>query len=162
MFIFNNFSTCLGHHYAHLQENKTYVNACVVLRWFCWMWLVAVVGRCLVGCEHCEGYCRTVTVTSRTDTMTSQNIDLSSWDTLYTHTHTHIYINKCDWYQNFVFYVAKWVVLGAIVKHSKNKVICIWMLFLFPYPQKCIKCGKELIEHKSFSYSLQLSLPIYI
>ena len=57
MFIFNNFSTCFGHHYAHLQENKTYVTACVVLRWFCWMWLVAVVGRCLVGCEHCEGYC---------------------------------------------------------------------------------------------------------
>ena len=25
MFIFNNFSTCFGHHYAHLQENKTYV-----------------------------------------------------------------------------------------------------------------------------------------
>jgi len=55
MFIFNNFSTCFGHHYAHLQENKPYVTACVVLRWFCWMWLVAVVERCLVGCEHCEG-----------------------------------------------------------------------------------------------------------
>jgi len=52
MFIFNNFSTCFGHHYAHLQENKTYVTACGVLRWFCWMWLVGVVGRCLVGCEH--------------------------------------------------------------------------------------------------------------
>jgi len=32
MFIFNNFSTCFGHHYAHLQENKTYVTACGVLR----------------------------------------------------------------------------------------------------------------------------------
>jgi len=21
------------------------------------MWLVAVVGRCVVGCEHCEGFC---------------------------------------------------------------------------------------------------------
>ena len=52
MFIFNNFSTCFGHHYAHLLENKTYVTACGVLRWFCWMWLVAVVGRCLVGCEY--------------------------------------------------------------------------------------------------------------
>ena len=41
MFIFNNISTCFGHHYAHLQENKTYVTACGVLRWFCWMWLVA-------------------------------------------------------------------------------------------------------------------------
>ena len=27
-----NFSTCFGHHYAHLQENKTYVTACVMLR----------------------------------------------------------------------------------------------------------------------------------
>jgi len=31
MFIFNNFSTCFGHHYAHLQENNTYVTACGVL-----------------------------------------------------------------------------------------------------------------------------------
>ena len=23
------------------------------------MWLVAVVGRCLVGCEHCESFCST-------------------------------------------------------------------------------------------------------
>ena len=23
------------------------------------MWLVVVVGRCVVGCEHCEGYCST-------------------------------------------------------------------------------------------------------
>ena len=57
MFIFNNFSTCFGHHYAHLQENKTYVTACGVLRWFCWLWLVAFVGRWVIGCEHCEGYC---------------------------------------------------------------------------------------------------------
>ena len=57
MFIINIVSTCFGHHYAHLQENKTYVTACVVLRWFCWMWMVAAVGRCVVGCEHCEGYC---------------------------------------------------------------------------------------------------------
>ena len=38
-------------------EQRPYVTACGVLRWFCWMWLVAVVGRCVVGCEHCEGYC---------------------------------------------------------------------------------------------------------
>jgi len=25
----------------------------------CWMWLVVVVGRCVVGCEHCEDYCST-------------------------------------------------------------------------------------------------------
>ena len=50
-------STCFGHHYAHLQENKGPVTAFGVLLWFCWMWLVAVVGRCLVGCEHYEGFC---------------------------------------------------------------------------------------------------------
>ena len=36
-------STCFGHHYAHLQENKGPVTAFGVLFWFCWMWLVAVV-----------------------------------------------------------------------------------------------------------------------
>jgi hypothetical protein len=45
-------STCFRHHYAHLQENKRPVTAFSVLFWFCRMWLVAVVGRCLVGCEH--------------------------------------------------------------------------------------------------------------
>ena len=52
MFIINTFSTCFGHHYAHLQENKTCVTVRGVLRWFYWMWLVAVVGRCVVGCTH--------------------------------------------------------------------------------------------------------------
>ena len=28
----------------------------------CWMWLVAVVGRCVVGCEQCEGYCSVLDV----------------------------------------------------------------------------------------------------
>ena len=60
MFIINTSSTCFGHHYAHLQETKTCVTARGVLRWFCWMWLVAVVGRCVVGCEQCEGYCSTL------------------------------------------------------------------------------------------------------
>ena len=45
-------STCFGHHYAHLQEIKGPVTAFGVLVWFCWMWLVAVVGRCVVGCER--------------------------------------------------------------------------------------------------------------
>ena len=34
-------------------EQRPYVTARGVLRWFCWMWLVAVVGRCVVGCEQC-------------------------------------------------------------------------------------------------------------
>ena len=59
MLIINTFSTCFGRHYAHLQETKTCVTARGGLRWFCWIWLVAVVGRCVVGCEHCEGYCST-------------------------------------------------------------------------------------------------------
>jgi len=74
MFIINTFSTCFGHHYAHLLETKTCVTAIGVLRWFCWMWLVAVVGRCVVGCEHCEGGTVTCTVLapykSRTVTFT--------------------------------------------------------------------------------------------
>jgi len=45
-------STCFGHHYAHLHENKAPVTAFGVFFWFCWKWLVAVVGRCLVGCGH--------------------------------------------------------------------------------------------------------------
>ena len=45
-------SKCFGHHYAHLQEIKGPVTAISVLFWFCWMWLVAVVGHCLAGCEH--------------------------------------------------------------------------------------------------------------
>ena len=45
-------STCFGHHYVHLRENKGPVTAFGVLFWFCWMWLVAVVGRCLAGCDH--------------------------------------------------------------------------------------------------------------
>ena len=52
-------STCFGYHYPHLQENKEPVTAFGVLFWFCWMWLVAVVGRCVVGCEHYEGFCST-------------------------------------------------------------------------------------------------------
>ena len=40
-------STCFGYHYAHLQENKGPITAFGVSFWFCWMWLVAVVGRCL-------------------------------------------------------------------------------------------------------------------
>ena len=54
MFIITCVSTCFGHHYAHLQENKDRVTAFGVLLWFCWMWLVAVVGRCVVGCEQCS------------------------------------------------------------------------------------------------------------
>ena len=54
-------STYFGLHYAHLQENKGPVTALGVLFWFCWMWLVAVVGRCLAGCEHYKGFCSTET-----------------------------------------------------------------------------------------------------
>jgi hypothetical protein len=50
--LLNSISTCFVHHYDYLQENKEPVTAFGVLFWFCWMWLVAVVGRCLEGCEH--------------------------------------------------------------------------------------------------------------
>ena len=57
-------STCFGDHYSHLQEIKGPVTAYGVLFCFCWMWLVAVVGRYLAGCEHCEGFCSTVNSSS--------------------------------------------------------------------------------------------------
>jgi hypothetical protein len=52
-------STCFGHHYAHLQKNEGPVTAFGVMFWFCWMWLVAVDGRCLAGCDLYEGFCST-------------------------------------------------------------------------------------------------------
>jgi len=47
----------MGAAYVHLQENKGPVTAFGVLFCFCWMWLVAVVGRCVAGCDHYEGFC---------------------------------------------------------------------------------------------------------
>ena len=36
-------------------EQRPCVTGYVVLLWFCWMWLVAVVGQgCVVGCEQCS------------------------------------------------------------------------------------------------------------
>ena len=66
-------STCFGHHYAHLQENKGPVTAFGGLFWFCWMWLVAVVGRCVVGCEQCSR-----PTTQRPTTATCRNTILES------------------------------------------------------------------------------------
>ena len=34
------------------RRTKTVVTACGVLRWFCWMWLVAVVGHCVVSASY--------------------------------------------------------------------------------------------------------------
>jgi hypothetical protein len=53
-------STWFVHHYAHLPEIKGPITAFGVLFWFYWIWLVAVVGRCLAGCDHYEGFCSTV------------------------------------------------------------------------------------------------------
>jgi len=38
-------------------EQRTCVTACGVLRWFCWMWLVAVVGRCNAAWVSNVHYC---------------------------------------------------------------------------------------------------------
>ena len=40
------------------EKRPCYCIWCILV-WFCWMWLVAVVGRCLVGCVHYEGFCST-------------------------------------------------------------------------------------------------------
>ena len=66
-------STCFGHHYAHLQENKDRVTAYGALLWFCWMWLVAVVGRCVVGCEHCSHPARQRPTTATNHIQQNQN-----------------------------------------------------------------------------------------
>jgi len=54
MFIIN---FCLNMFRASLcpssGEQRPCVTAQGALRWFCWMWLVAVVGRCVLGCEQC-------------------------------------------------------------------------------------------------------------
>jgi len=52
------------------DQNVCY--ACGVLHWFCWMWLVAVVGRCVVGCEDFECYCSNGTVTFTVETCSSR------------------------------------------------------------------------------------------
>ena len=58
MFIIN---FCLNMFRASLCPSSGEQRPCVtpygVLRWFCWMWLVAVVGRCVVGCEQCSDCC---------------------------------------------------------------------------------------------------------
>jgi len=50
------YQQCLNMFRASLRPSSREQRPCVtaygVLRWFCWMWLVAVVGRCFVGCEH--------------------------------------------------------------------------------------------------------------
>ena len=55
-------SRCFGHNYAHLQEIKGLVTAFGVY-WsgFDGCGWQRVVGRCLVGCEHYEGFCWTET-----------------------------------------------------------------------------------------------------
>jgi hypothetical protein len=66
-------STCFGHHHAHLQEIKGPVTAFGVLFWFCWMWLVVVVGRCLVVCEHCPHTTRQRPTTATNHIQQNQN-----------------------------------------------------------------------------------------
>ena len=50
--------SCLNMFRASLCTSSGEPRPCVTaygfLCWFCWMWLVAVVGRCFVGCEHCS------------------------------------------------------------------------------------------------------------
>ena len=57
-------STCFGHHYAHLQENKDHVTAFGVLLWFCWMWLVALLGAVLQDVSNMKVSVRLIVLTS--------------------------------------------------------------------------------------------------
>jgi len=78
MFIINTFSTCFGHHYAHLQENKTYVTARGVLRcnkrgkldisfnvfsvWYCVVNIDGIL--CVYANVMCKWVCRDVGLVS--------------------------------------------------------------------------------------------------
>ena len=57
MFIINFCLNTFRASLCHIQEIKGPVTAFGKLFWFCWMWLVAVVVRCLAGCDHYEGFC---------------------------------------------------------------------------------------------------------
>jgi len=62
-------------------EQRPCVTACGVLRWFCWMWLVAVVGHCVVGCEQCWH------PTTQRPTTATNHIQQNQHSTPYTVTH---------------------------------------------------------------------------
>ena len=115
MFIFNTFSTCFGHHYAHLQEKKTCVTARGVLRWFCWMWLVAVVGRCLVGCEHCE------IVENKHLTVASCWFSLSLHNLLTMHGHRNLTLDSQTLFHN-KFYFMPLYVSSTCAHHQEVKI----------------------------------------
>jgi len=80
MFIIN---FCLNMFQASLcpssGEQRPCVTAYGVLRWFCWMWLVAVVGRCVVGCELCEGYCSPEDGHNDAQNMLRQKLIINIW-----------------------------------------------------------------------------------
>ena len=84
-------STCFGHHYAHLKENKGPVTAFDVLFWFCWMLLVAVVERCVVGFE------------------------LTSVSTCFGHHYVHLQENKGPFTAFCVLFWFCWMWLVAVV-----------------------------------------------
>jgi hypothetical protein len=67
-------STCFGHNYDHLQENKGPVTVFGVLFWFCWMWLVAVVGQC----EQCSHPARQRPTTATNHIQQNQNNTLNA------------------------------------------------------------------------------------
>ena len=47
-----------------------------ILVWFFSMWLVAVVGRCLVGCEHYEVFCSVEQKLLRAHILQDSNLEL--------------------------------------------------------------------------------------
>jgi len=85
---------CLNMFRASLRPSSGELRPCVtaygVPCWFCWMWLLAVVGRCVVGCEHCEGYCSTSQcshLTTQRPTTANNHIQQNQHGTPYAVTH---------------------------------------------------------------------------
>ena len=143
-------STCFGHHYAHLQENKDRANAYGVLLWFCWMWLVGVVGRCVVGCEHYEGFCSTITIT----VLTSQNAA--------PHNRYQPHPAQLEQYTICIGTVFVLLNMGIMMPETCwDKLITkIWLLHLFGFLSlhtmpKVVKCGREGMSLKIWTELLK-------
>jgi hypothetical protein len=58
-----------------------------------------------------------------TDTMTSQNIDLSSWNTLYRLTHLHKYTHTMLLVISMIHYIDSNVILGILFRYKINGII---------------------------------------
>jgi hypothetical protein len=89
MFIINFCLNMFRASLCHLQENKGPVTAFGVLFCFCWMWLVAVVGLCVVGVHREQSMKR-----EDQQDATIRCLLLTSVSTCFVHHFAHLQENK--------------------------------------------------------------------